>query len=488
MSRPTAAVARHTFAYATGSIAGGISRAVLLFVIARTLDPAEYGVLSLLLATTNLVHLCFELGLVTSLIRFHHATEDEDERRQLRATLFSLMPLIDLLLAVPLLLFRDAVSVVLFGTAEYGLLVALAIGIAFFAAQFQLYLGHLRARDRSREFALLMAAKGVISLSVTLYLVYARGFGVAGFLLGNLAGPAVVAVVGIPRLLARTGRPQGRTRERWRRLLAFGLPLVPSALGLWALSYLDGWLLRVRADLDAVGVYSFGSEVCLPIAVLLMAIHLAWPSFAFARARKEGGPADVAKVFRHLFLVLTFGGLAIAVLRREALFLLGADAFERSVDVIPWLAGATVLYAASQAFGTGLQVAGDTRRLPWLVFAAALLNAGLNYVLIPTYRELGAAVTTVATNVVLSALVLIESHRQFVVPFEVGRLVRALAAALLVLAVADRVPDWGLAGQAAARLALLATFPLILVPFGVITAKELRNLPSVGREIAGGRA
>ena len=69
-----------------------------------------------------------------------------------------------------------------------------------------------------------------------------------------------------------------------------------------------------------------------------------------------------------------------------------------------------------------------------------------------------------------------------------GTFVRTLVAALLVLAVADRIPDWGLVGQAAARLALLATFPLILVPFGAITAKELRNLPSVGREIAGGRA
>ena len=80
MSRPTATVARHAAAYATGSVVGGISRAVLLPVIARTLAPSEYGVLSLLLAATNLLHLVFEAGLTQALIRFHHETGDVAER------------------------------------------------------------------------------------------------------------------------------------------------------------------------------------------------------------------------------------------------------------------------------------------------------------------------------------------------------------------------------------------------------------------------
>ena len=66
MTRPTAAVARHALLYGTGSVVGGVTRAVLLPVIARTLSTGEYGVLSLLLAATNFLHLIFELGLVGS--------------------------------------------------------------------------------------------------------------------------------------------------------------------------------------------------------------------------------------------------------------------------------------------------------------------------------------------------------------------------------------------------------------------------------------
>jgi O-antigen/teichoic acid export membrane protein len=271
-------------------------------------------------------------------------------------------------------------------------------------------------------------------------------------------------------------------------MFAFGLPLVPSALGLWALSYLDGWLLRVLADLDAVGIYSFASELCLPLGLLLTSIHLAWPSFSFARVKREGGAAEVARSFRHLFVVLTGGGLAIAVLRHEALVVLSADTFQASAAVIPLLALATVIYGAARAFETGLQVAGDTRRLPLLVTLAAAVNAGLNVLLIPTFRETGAAVATVVTNLVLGAVVLRESNRQYRVPFEIGRLVRILAGAALVLLAADALPALPFAAGLGLRLVLLALFPVVLVPLGALSRSELRGLPAIGREIIGRRA
>jgi O-antigen/teichoic acid export membrane protein len=462
---------------------GGVSRAVLLPVIARRLSTEEYGVFSLLLAATNFLHLLFEMGLVTALIRFHHETHDPDERTRLRVGLFALVPAIDVLLALPFLLGRDLASRALFGTAAHGGLFALAVGIAFFSAQFQLFLGHLRADDRSRDFALLMTVKGAISLTLTLVLVLGLGLGVEGFLVGNLAGPAVVGSVAILRLLARTRIDLRGVRARTARMLRFGLPLVPSAFGLWALSHVDVYLLRMLADLDAVGIYSFGSEICLPIALLMTSFHLAWPSFAFSRARRPEGPQEIAKVFRHLFVGLVGGALAIAILRREILAVVGTPTFEGAIVVIPFLALATCLYAASQVFGTGLQVAGDTRRLPLFVALAAGLNVLLNLLLIPLYRETGAALATVATNVALAALTLRESHRQFPIPFPLGKMAMVVAAAVGVLLLGDLLGDLPLGVGLTLRLAMLLAFPVLLVPARALTRRELLSLPSVVREM-----
>ena len=483
MSRPTATIARHAAAYATGSVVGGITRAVLLPVIARTLAPDEYGVLALLLTVTNLLHLVFELGLVTALIKFHAESGDAAFRRRLRSATFVFLPAIDVVLGAPFIFGRDALSTALFGTPEHGGLVAVAAATAFAAAQFQLFLAHLRADDRSRDFVILMGLKGAVSLGTTLALVFGAGMGVSGFLLGSLAGPACVALFFVPRFLVRSGVELAGARALLRRMLAFGVPLVPAALGLWVLTNLDTWLLRILAGLESVGVYGFASELCLPIALLLTSVQLAWPSFAFTRARQEGGAAEVARVYRHLFVVLAGGALAIAVLRHELLAVLGTPTYAPSARVIPPFALATCVYALSQAFATGLQVAGDTRRLPLLVLVAAVLNGALNLVAIPRWEELGAAWATVVTNTVLAALILRESNRQFRIPFEVGRIVRILLTGVVLVAASEAAAGLAAVPAAALRVAAVVLFAPLLVPAGALSGEELRALPRVAMDI-----
>src|SRR4030095_12723122 len=121
----------------------------------------------------------------------------------------------------------------------------------------------------------LMATRGAISLTATFLLVIAFGGGLIAFLLGNLMGPAPGALVAIPRHLLRDGLDLTGARARLKQLLGFGLPLLPAALGLWTLTYIDAYLLRILAGLDSVGIYNFGSEICIPVALMMGAITLA---------------------------------------------------------------------------------------------------------------------------------------------------------------------------------------------------------------------
>lgn len=484
--RASVTVARHTLVYASGSVAGGVTRAILVPVISRMLTTSEYGVFSLLLAVTNLLHLVFEMGFVTALIRFHHRTTDEAERQRLRSAVFLAVPVADMLIVVPCLLAAAPISRVLFGTAEHALGVSLAVGTAFFAAQFQLFLGHLRADDRSRDFAVLMGIKGAVTLSITLYLVLGRGMGVPGFLLGGLAGPAAVAVMAIPRLLVKTGVDLRGAGARLRDMAGFGFPLVPSALGLWMLTYLDVYFLRILGDLSQVGVYQYGAELCLPLVLVITSLSMAWPSFSFSRAREADGPETIAQVFRHLFVVLVGVALGIALLRGELLSVLGTEAYAASGRVIPLLALASVFYGASQVFSTGLQVAGKTRVMPKVILAAALGNAALNLALIPQLHEVGAALATAITNLLLCAGMLVGSRRVFPIPFETGRLLRIVVTAGFLLFCGDALGALPLAAGIAARVGLLALFGPMLVLSGGISRGELRSVPGVLGTIIGG--
>lgn len=479
MTRPTAEIARHTLAYGLGFVVGGLARLVLMPIIARTLTAEEYGVYALLLAFITFLQIAFELGLVETLIRFHHDRPTAEERRRLRSLVFVVMPAADLLLALPLWLAREPISLLLLGTPEHGNLVGIAVVTAFFGTQLALYLGHLRAEDRSRQFVLVMALRGLAALVTTVVLVFGFDLGIEGFLLGQLAAPVVVLLVTLPQLLAGLGLDLDDAGRRLRPLVGYGLPLLPSALGMWALSYLDAFLLGALADMNDVGVYRFAAEVSLPLSLLLTAFLFAWPSFAFARAKAAGGAESLAHVFRHAFIVLVWASLALAALRHEALVVLGASAFMGSAAIIPLWVLSICLYAITQAFATGLRVAGDTRRLPLFVLAAIACNAILAFLLIPAAGALGCAVAKALALVFLAGLILRESNRQFRIPFDLGKLALVLAAAAAVLLVTDAYGAMPLVESVLARGATVLLFPLLLAVLRVVSVAELRALPAL---------
>jgi O-antigen/teichoic acid export membrane protein len=154
--------------------------------------------------------------------------------------------------------------------------------------------------------------------------------------------------------------------------------------------------------------------------------------------------------------------------------------------VIPLLALASVFYGASQVFSTGLQVAGKTRVMPKVILAAALGNAALNLALIPQLHEVGAALATAITNLLLCAGMLVGSRRVFPIPFETGRLLRIVVTAGFLLFCGDALGALPLAAGIAARVGLLALFGPMLVLSGGISRGELRSVPGVLGTIIGG--
>lgn len=476
MAKPTVDIARHTLAYGLGFLVGGLARLLLMPIIARTLSAEEFGILALLLAFVAFLQITFGLGLVETLIRFHHDQPTPEERRRLRVLVFVLMPAVDLLLALPLWLAREPIAAALLGTAEHGYLVGLAILIAFFSTQLNLYCGHLRAEDRSGEFILVMALRGIAALATTAIMVFAFGLGVVGFLSGQLVAPAVVLALTLPRLFAGLGLDLADAARRLRPIAAYGLPLVPAALGMWALTYLDSFLLAAVGSVDEVGVYRFAAEVSLPVSLLLTSFLLAWPSFAFGRATLPGGPESLARVFRHAFIVLVWVSLALAALRHEILTVLGADAFMESAKILPLWLLTICLYAAAQVFAAGLHVASRTRRLPLYVVVAIACDVGLALLLIPPAGAVGCAVAKALALTLLAGLTLRESNRHFRIPFDLTRLAVILAAATGVLIVTDAYGELPLLEGIFARGGTVLLFPLLLAMLNVVSPKELRSI------------
>lgn len=327
-----------------------------------------------------------------------------------------------------------------------------------------------------------MALRGLAALATTAIMVFAFGLGVVGFLTGQLLAPAVVLALTLPRLFAGLGFDLADAGRRLRPIAAYGLPLVPAALGIWALNYLDTFLLAAFASMDEVGVYRFAAEVSLPVSLLLTSFLLAWPSFAFGRAMLPDGPESLARVFRHAFIVLVWVSLALAALRYEVLTVLGADAFMATARILPLWLLTICLYAVTQVFAAGLHVAGRTRRLPLYVVIAIACDVGLALLLIPPAGAVGCAIAKALALTLLAGLTLRGSNRHFRIPFDLTKLAVVLAAATGVLIVTDAYGELPLLEGVLARGGTVLLFPLLLAMLRVVSTEELRSIPDMLRK------
>lgn len=264
----------------------------------------------------------------------------------------------------------------------------------------------LRSHDRLLGFALASLMQSVVSEGLSLGLVTGVSDTSETYLFGHLVAQvlAVAVVVGFapPRRLRRRDLPLLRAG------LAYGLPLVPAALGAFVLNAADR--LMVQGYLGEVEVaryqvaYNIGS---LPMLVLT-ALTTVWLPRFFAVADDAERQAVLAtsRAALQRLLAPVLLGMSVA---SPIVLQVWAPAEYRPIDlmlVTAIIIVSAVPFTAVQSATRDLLTRSATKAVAWSTVAAAGANIGLNVLLIPALGISGAAVATLLAYAVQHALLL----------------------------------------------------------------------------------
>ena len=123
--------------------------------------------------------------------------------------------------------------------------------------------------------------------------------------------------------------------------------------------------------------------------LLVQPFYTMWQSRMYIIYRE----ADHMRMFRQIFvlysLVLTYAALGLAVLSPEIVRLLTSSNFAASQYVVPIISLAYVFYGIGYYLQLGMFLTSRTRAIGGVSMGAAVLNLGLNYVLIRKLRNAG---------------------------------------------------------------------------------------------------
>jgi O-antigen/teichoic acid export membrane protein len=469
-------LARHSAIYGIGGLVSRILATVLLPLYTHYLPPRSYGQVEAVTAATAVLAIVLQLGISNAFFRFYFDAKEPPEKLTVVRTSFWFTMAMSTLGLVLGLVFAGPVAHALglsywtghgahrhFHSASM-LVRAGAVGL-WAQTNYQQLTALFRVEERSVSYAIASVANVIVTVAAMVVFVAVFHWGAVGLIAGNFTGTLAVYVA----LVLYRSEQLGLEFDRalFRQMQHFGMPLVPSALALWAINFVDREFVIWYKGLKEAGVYSAAVRIASVITFVMIAFRTAWPAFAYSIEDDREARGTYAFVLTYLLTFASWCALGLGALAPWWTHLLTAPRYHRAAEGVALLAFAGAVYAGYTVLAIG---SGRARRtqLNWVVTGAgAALNVGLNFWLIPAYGMVGAAISTLAAYVALFVGMTMYAQHVYPVPYQWRRVFTAVGAAagLDIAARAGHLP-------LAPTVALVAVYPVVLALLGFYLPAE----------------
>lgn len=468
-------IAKQTIVYGLSGVAIQAIGVITLPIYARVFSRSEYGILEITFTIAAVVGALVDAGFASAAQRsfYDYGDDEPQERRRVIATALTFTSALSLIAMVALILGRKPVSNWLLDGRGESALVALAISIPLInAANF--LRETMRLRFRAWHYVVSSILASVVAAGIGIAAVVGFDRGVEGVFIGVIVGNALAAAYGA--LVVRTDVGRRLSGDELRKMLAYGIPLIPVALALWALALVDRIMLSKLGSLSDVGEYAVANRVASVLLLAVTGFVLAFGPYVFAiHQRDEELEKDVrSKTLTYLTVSLCTGALVLTLFAREVISVV-APAFNSAYEAVGLLTLSVVALGISSVVMAGISIVRRTKVLAVLSTIGAAFNIALNFVLIPPFGMVGAAVATAAAYILLAGLYYRVAQRLYPTPYELGKVLSAVALAT-VIGVLGVLPLGPTAVAVLVKAAAVVVFLLLLRVTGVVTPEEIERL------------
>lgn len=482
--RPILSLSWQTLSYGFGIFGRQVVILLSIPLLTAFLSQDEFGAIAVIISFLAFINVISNGGLPTATYRMYNDSPDIQNRRYIIGSSLLLFSLYALFIGGITLALSKQLSAWLLDDIAFANVIRFVSLLLFLFTL--LNFGYLLLRIRVRPFAssLLQLIQVVAEIGLALLLLASLDLGISGYWLGRLAGILVAMV--IMAYLVRNMLAPLVSVAHLKELVRYATPLVPTALALWALRLVDRGLITSMIGLNEVAIYEVGYKIGILTALFLAPFRAAWPQFAFSTMHKP----NALYIYRNVLTYITIGSLFIALVTitfsPELVQFMAPPEYAAAVYIVPWVALSQVAWTMYAVLSLGPKIRKRTSHLAWVAGIAALVNIGLNLLLIPLIGIQGAAVATLVAYMTLAGLAYVVGQKMYTIPIDTGRLIKSTVMCIVLIIVVFQVERMSFSsGQSLLiRLIVLLLFPACLLFFGVVTRGQVRALIRSGLEVA----
>lgn len=410
---------KETFVYTLTDVIGKAMSFILLPVVSFFLPPSELGIATNFTVLTTLIILLAGLAIVNSIPYFFYE-QDKSENISLVSNLlimcFGLCMVIGVIVA--------CFSQLIFHHLQLDLHIQM-IGVIYVIASLisNINLTLLRLENNPRHFAILQILQIVLHAVFVIFFVIILKSGGHGKIYAEVLVFCIVGLIHLMMLLKKRYFTLSIQLAWIKKLLHFGLPLLPHSISFWLKSGMDKVFITTYCGLQYNGLYSMAISVSSVYTMLMQSFFNAYtPYLQKLLAGFDGGDHYEEKkgIVKQIYKIYALFGVVgfLAIVASWVIFHYLVDSkYLLSMNYIPLIILANFIYTFYNFTIEFIYKVKKTLVMGLITFTGSLIQMFLSYVLIREHGVMGAVYSLVIGNLLVTIGISIYSNIVYRMPW-----------------------------------------------------------------------
>ena len=409
-------------------------------ILTRILEPSEFGIYAIAMITMQFVHMGLFTWMEAAMARYQARAERENDVASHLKTLYRLAVMTGVV-GFAIIMAALAFSPL---STELTFVLYFALGSTCLQVLFNLGMEAHKAAHRIKRYSLTFSSQTLISFTLGILFILYTPLSAAAPFVGVICGLLIIGGIDILFMWKQMRGGQYQPKKV-KTYFIYGAPLCIGLLMSYALNSADVYLIAALMSEASAGEYNAGYNLAnRSLEILFVWVSMAVTPVAVTAMEKTGtaGSRDVLKNYGATLLWIAVPAAAgIALVSKDAGFILGEGVRDNAVMVMPWIALAGLIngfmtYYVHRAF----MLSGETKKFVWALVVPVILNLGLNLVLIPKYGLMGAVWATIASYILAIVSATILARRDYPLPIPLRAAVEIAACTALMATAVYNLP------------------------------------------------
>lgn len=472
---------------------------LLTYLLSQPAAMADYGNFGTLFAGISFVNVVYTYGMETAYFRF--SSSGTDTRKLFRTTFTSLL-ISTFLLSVIIIAARQPIAT-FFKIGRHPEYITWCVLLISLETIFAIPFARLRQEERPRKYAFVKVAGIILNILFTFFFIaYSPGYVKAHpasayaqwYISNNNVGFLILANLAqnILTFLLLFGewkdyRPRF-DKELWKKIFAYGAPMVIVGLGGMVNETLDRLMLPhlytkgIGGELENA-MYVANYKIAIFITLFITAFRMSAEPFFFSQAADKNAPQTYARVMKWFVIVLCVAFLFSSLFLDLWKYFVGPQYRQgNALGVVPILLAANVCLGIYYNLSVWYKLTDRMRAGMYITLIGAAITVISNILFIPQFGMYACAWTTFAAYCSMMIISYFMGQKYFPVPYNTKKLLAYLGVMLLLFFTQRLVAHF--TGNILVRLSTAAVLMLIFLRLILAAEKrELQGMPVIGRFI-----